>query len=183
MTSIAWTDVETNDVDERLPGATLLQLAAIVTDSDFNELGEIETKFYFPPRAAKAAYEHANDFVREMHTKTGLWDQLSDDANPTHEEFDETFSAWLKELQPEPGVLRFGGNSITLDRNFMRQFLPKSFAHLSYRSLDMSSIEEFLVNTDGRKKFHKAYGHEAMDDIRASLDQARYHRELSKIPF
>lgn len=180
---IAWIDIETNDTDERKDGAVLLQLAVIVTDKDYNEIDSLETKFYFTPDEVVAAYEHSIDFVKEMHTNTGLWYQLSDTSNFSYEAFDRLFLNWLRALQPEAGVLRFGGNSITLDRNFMRKFLPKSFAHLSYRSVDMTSIDMFLQNADGRKQFQKDYGHEAMDDIRASLDQARYHRDLSRPPF
>jgi oligoribonuclease len=179
---IAWIDVESTGTDVR-KGQKLLQIAVIVTDADYNELGEIESKFYFSPDDVKNIYAETDPFVQNMHTQTGLWDALSDETNPSHADFDEKLLAWLKELAPEAGVLYFGGNSIFLDREFMREYLPKSYEHLSYRSIDMTAIEIFLVAADGRPRYKKQLVHEAMDDIRESLDQARYHRELAKPPF
>jgi oligoribonuclease len=180
--TIAWIDVETNGKDAR-SGEQLLQIAVIVTDKDFNELGEVESKFYFSREDTEALYAHADDYVKNMHTVTGLWDQLSEPANPAREEFDEFLLAWLKQFSPEPGVLKFGGNSIFLDKEFMREFLPKSYEHLSYQTVDMTSVETFLVDTDGRERYSKKFTHNALDDIRESLEQARYHRNLSKPPF
>lgn len=179
---IAWIDEETNGLDTRL-GCKLIQIAVVVTDKNFNELGTIEAKFYYTPEEVKELRDAAVDFVKNMHDATGLWEALSDESNPRLEDFDETLLAWLKELQPEAGVLRFGGNSIFLDREFMREFLPKSYAHLSYRSVDMTSVEYFLMNTDHREGFEKKLTHEALEDIRESIAQARYHRELSVVPF
>lgn len=178
----AWIDVETTGVDTRT-GDQLLQLAIIITDEKFNELGTLESKFYFTPEEVTAMRNRAIDFVKNMHDTTGLWDELSNESNPSQAEFDETLLEWIKTFEPEALKLYFGGNSLFLDREFMREYLPKSYAHLSHQSIDMSSVEIFMLGTDNRAPFKKARTHDALDDIRECIAQGEYHRELSVVPF
>lgn len=177
---IAWIDVETTGLDTR-DGHQLLQLAAIVTDKRFDELATIETKFYFDKADVELLRDSSVPYVRDMHDKTELWSQLSSPVNPSHEDFDKTFSAWLREFGPA-GTLLFGGNSITLDREFMREYLPLSYDVLSYQNVDMSSVENFFMFIEDRPKFSKKTMHEALEDIRESIAQAVYHRNQT-IPF
>lgn len=180
---IAWIDLETNGVDTRT-GEKLLQLAIILTDKDFNEIDTLEAKFYFTAEEASALRDHAIEYVKDMHDKTGLWLQVTDKNQTTsYEEFDAKLLAWMQQYQPKSRTLRFGGNSVTLDREFMREFLPTSYEYLSYQNVDMTSVEIFLMGTDNRSRYEKKLTHEALDDIRESLAQAHYHRELSKVPF
>lgn len=180
---IAWGDCETTGLDARPEaGNKLLQIAVILTDGDFNELGEIEATFYFTPEEVEAMKAKADPYVLNMHNKTGLWEQLSNPMNPSYEAFDERLKVWLETHQPEAKRLKLGGNSMFLDREFWREFLPKSFEHLSYRDINMTSVEEFFVFTENRPRYVKKLVHEAMSDIRESIEQARYHRSLNK-PF
>jgi len=178
---IAWIDLETTGLT--VPdGHWPLQIAAIITDKNFDELGTLERKIFYTSDSVFRLKELAGDYVRAMHEATGLWDQLTDEKNPTLSILDRDLHAWLVSFQPEVGKLIIGGNSIFLDREFMRAFLPKSYAHLSYRSLDMTSVEKFFGFTEARKEFEKKLVHNALDDIRESIEQAKYHRSLTK-PF
>lgn len=180
---IAWIDVETTGDDARPQfGNKLLQVAVILTDKNFNEIDTLERKFYFPAEEVKAMRDAAVPFVQAMHDTTGLWDQLSNVENPDYEHFDQYFTEWLIARQPQPRKLRFGGNSIFLDREFMREHLSVSYKHFHYRSLDMTSVEEYFGFTEGRPWFTKKKSHDAMDDIRESIASARYHAALNK-PF
>ncbi len=178
---IAWIDLETTGLT--VPeGHWPLQIAAIITDRQFNELGVFESKIFYAKDNIHRLKELANDYVIDMHEKTGLWDQLSDETNPRLLELDELLYEWLVSFQSEALRLRFGGNSIFLDREFMRAYLPKSYSHLSYRSIDMTSVEEFFQFTEGRAPFEKKLTHNALEDIRESIAQAHYHKNLNK-PF
>ncbi len=175
---IAWTDVETTGVDTR-EGHKLLQIAVIITDENFQELATLEQKFYYSAEAVEKLKELAGDYVTNMHAATGLWDQLPEAAE-TPETFDLKLLRWLQSNQPLAKTLLFGGNSITLDREFMREFLPKSYEHFSHRSLDMTSVENYFAFTQGRERFEKKTTHNALDDIRESLDSLLYHRKLDQ---
>lgn len=176
---IAWIDVETTGLDTR-EGHRLLQLACIVTDKNFTELGTIEQKFRYSPEEIEQLKELCPPVVRHMHEATGLWQELTHGMEL--EEFDEVFLQWLKSLQPEPRVLYFGGNSIFLDREFTREFLPKSYEHLNYRDVNMTSVETFHLLTEERPWFPKKKVHDALSDIRESIASAVYQREQNLRP-
>lgn len=179
--AIAWIDVETTGVDIR-DGHYLLQVASILTDEKFREISTFERKVYFSAAEVETLKIMSDPIALELHRRTGLWDALADEKNPSYDELDEQFSLWLKTFQPVPGVLLFGGNSVFLDRNFVNEFLPKSYAHLSYHDLNMTSVEAFFTFTENRPPFQKIKSHNALDDIRESIDQARYHQTKS-LPF
>lgn len=181
--AIAWGDCETTGLDARVQfNNKLLEIAFVLTDGDFNELAEIQTKFYFTKDEVAKMRDEVVPFVREMHDKTGLWEELSNPMNPTYEQFDQRLLHFFKTFQPEPGVMWLGGNSVVLDREFMREFLPESFNYLHYRNLDMTAVEGFFSFTEDRPRYEKKLVHSAMSDIRESIAQAHYHKNLNK-PF
>lgn len=176
---IAWSDVETTGLDTR-DGHVLLQIAVIITDKNFNEIAVREDKFRYDPAEVEILKAMAPTIVREMHEENGLWDALPDGV-PLNG-YDDVLLRWLQSIQPKPRELYFGGNSITLDREFIRQFLPKSYDHFHYRSLDMTSVETFHNFTEDRPWFEKKKAHDALEDIRESIASAKYQRDLNK-PF
>lgn len=177
---IAWTDVESTGLypDE---GSTLLQVAIIVTDGLFNELAVHESKLSVDASEANRLYLSAGDYVKAMHEKTGLWDAIVGEPK-SHEDWDEEVLTWLQSVHATPQFMRMGGNSITLDRMHLRAFMPKTLEFLSYRNLDMSSIEYFDELAAKTPPYKKNLAHEALADIRESIAQARYHRD-ERTPF
>ena len=178
--TIAWIDVETTGV-EVSDGHHLLQVACIVTDDKLNELGTFdEAVFYDAVDAVFLREKVADDYVRSMHDATGLWERLPSGLELPR--LDEELLSFLQRFEAEPGKLIFGGNSQFLDRDFLRAYAPKSYRHLHYRNLDMTSVEEFFARTQGRARFEKKRTHDALDDIRESIASCRYHWHES-VPF
>lgn len=177
---IAWIDVESNGKSPR-DGSRLLQVACIITDADLNELSDgIEFKLFYTPAEVRALYAAADPNVRTMHENTGLWDALYTDGITKTDGNDVI----LKELYThcnESGVVPLGGNSITLDRDFLMTELPDVTDFLSYQSYDMSSVaRHFRNNLPDLPKYEKKYTHDALDDIRESIGEARYYSQLLK---
>lgn len=174
---IAWLDVESTGISPR-EGDVLLQIAGIVTDGDLQEIGEgYEAKIYYTAEEVQALRARAVPFVQAMHDATGLWDSLPREGKPA-EQVDEEFLAFLKARGVEERAARLGGNSISLDRDFMATFLPASLKHLHYRNYDMTSVGGFLeLYRPDIPQFDKsAKTHDAMDDIRMSIEEARWYR-------
>lgn len=174
---IAWTDVESTGLSP-WRGSKLLQVAIIITDGNFNQIATHESKIKVSKEVAQEYKESADPYVQEMHTATGLWGKLSDEENIPLEDWDNHVHSWMLEHLPKAGVARMGGNSITLDRNHLEVYLPKVADHFSYRNLDMTSVEYFLGLTRAHGDFEKNKTHNALDDIRESINQAKYHRTL-----
>jgi len=174
---IAWVDVETTGL-EVSEGHQVLQVAAILTDKRFNEIDSFERVVFFDKVDSTLLRERvANDYVRAMHDKTGLWGRLPDGV-PV-KQVDEELHAWLVTHQPKENFLYFGGNSQVLDREFMKEFTPQALAHLSYRDLNMTSVEKFFNLIEERPNYTKKRTHDAMDDIRESIESARYHWRMN----
>jgi oligoribonuclease len=175
---IAWIDVETTGKTPR-DGSRLLQVACIITDGDLNELNEgFEMKIHFSEEEVAELFKSSDPFVQEMHKKTGLWDAISTDGRPL-DEVNEKLLEELKRYIGDPVTAKIGGNSITLDRNFLEAELPEVFNFLHYRSYDMSSVaEHYKLNATDIPEYDKKYGHEALEDIRESIAEARYYSNI-----
>ena len=172
---LAWIDVETTGLNP--PEDRLLQVAAIITDLDGNQISKPLDMVVRNPR--RYSMYLANEFVRDMHTRTGLWDRIEDGAPSTV--VDSTLLTLLKTHAPEPRTIRVAGNSVRLDLNFMQYFLPDSYAHVHYRSVDVSAIS-YALGAWGvvTGEFQKRKTHNAIDDIHESIAQYRWLMKAAK---
>lgn len=182
MSFITWLDAETNGTDPSL-GKKLLQVACLITDEKFNIVSDgFERKVFYTEDEVKNLKENTNDFVLEMHNKTDLWNKLTTEGQLLSVIDKELFEE-ISKFSPEPGKTRLGGNSITLDRNFVRAFLPKSFEQLSHQSYDMTSVSGFLRLCDPKfGSYEKKLAHDALEDIQESIDEAKfYYKKISRL--
>src|SRR5699024_7546731 len=111
-----------------------------------------------------------NDFVRDMHTASGLLDVLAE-GMPLGDAEDAVL-AHVKELVPEAGRAPLGGNSVATDRAFLLRDMPDLEGHLHYRLIDVSSIKQLARRWYPRAYFaspEKHGGHRALADITESI--------------
>ena len=82
-----------------------------------------------------------DDFVRAMHTKSGL---LADIASSTIslEEAGAATLDFIRSHVPKPRTVPLAGNSIGTDRRFLAAQLPDIEEYLHYRSVDVSTVKE-----------------------------------------
>ncbi|MBM6399115.1 oligoribonuclease [Phycicoccus sp. MQZ13P-5] len=169
---IVWIDCEMTGLS--LEADALVEVAALVTDFELTVLGDGVDVVIRPP---DAALEQMNDFVRGMHTTSGLLEELA--GGTTLEEAQQRVLDYVREWVPEPGKAPLGGNTVATDRAFLARDMADLEAHLHYRIIDVSSIKEL-----SRRWFPRAYfaaptktgGHRALADIRESIAELRYYR-------
>ncbi|WP_372456378.1 oligoribonuclease [Cellulomonas chengniuliangii] len=157
-----------------LAADALVEIAVVVTDSELNVLGEGVEVVISPPDEALA---QMNDFVRNMHTTSGLLEDLPGGA--TLAEAEERVLEYLREWIPEPGKAPLAGNSVGTDKAFLDRDMPALMGHLHYRVIDVSSIKELARRWYPRVYFsspEKHGGHRALADILESIDELRYYR-------
>lgn len=153
----------------------LIEVAALVTDSDLNVLGEGVDVIIRP---TDKQLDQMNDFVRDMHTKSGLLEDLS--AGVTMEEATDTVMAYIKEYVPTAKKAPLAGNTIGTDRAFLARDMPELESWVHYRNVDVSSLKELarrwfpkVVNMAPAKSGN----HRALADIQESIEELRYYRE------
>nr|WP_083529591.1 oligoribonuclease [Kocuria flava] len=167
-----WIDCEMTGLS--LEHDALIEVAALVTDDELNVLGEGVDVVVRPDEAALA---QMGEFVRGMHTASGLLEELPRGVSMA--EAQEQVLAYLRQWVPEPGKAPLGGNSVGTDRTFLVRDMPEVVAHLHYRVIDVSTIKELARRWYPRAYFQapaKTGNHRALGDIRDSIDELRYYR-------
>jgi Oligoribonuclease (3''->5'' exoribonuclease) len=170
---ITWADVETTGLHAGRPDQ-LLEIAVLVTDLDLNILDEVG--YHAVAQHEPTVRDLADDYVKGMHDDSGLWKQLP--GGKHYEVIDDEVVHYIQQFAPEPRQTRLAGNSVRLDANFIDEFLPRTSAHLHYRILDVSSITFEMESALHVKSFDKERLHEAMSDIRESIEELRYVRSF-----
>lgn len=175
---LVWIDCEMTGLD--LGADALIEVAALVTDSELTVLGEGVDVVIRPPEEALV---QMRDVVREMHTSSGLLTQLENGV--TLAEAQERVMAYVRQWVPEAGKAPLAGNSIATDRGFIARDMPELDAYLHYRMIDVSSVKELARRWYPRAYFAapaKAGGHRALADILESIAELRYYREAVFVP-
>lgn len=154
----------------------IVEIATIVTDDDLGILAEGPDLVVHHHEGVLA---RMRPVVREMHTASGLIDQIRASDVDLAEAGRRTLE-FVRAHVPDPRTVPLCGNSIGTDRRFLARHLPEIEDHLHYRSVDVSSIKELVRRwypeaVEGAPG--KAGAHRALDDIRESIAELAYYRE------
>jgi len=175
---IVWIDCEMTGLD--LVADALVEVAALVTDSELTVLGDGVDVVIRPP---DAALEQMRDVVRTMHTASGLLEEL--DAGMSLAEAEKAVLDYVRGFVPDGRRAPLAGNSVSTDRGFLARDMPELENHLHYRIIDVSSIKELARRWYPRVYFaspEKRGGHRALADIRESIEELKYYREALFVP-
>ena len=154
----------------------LIEVAVVITDADLNIVDPGIDVLITPPAQA---LEGMNDFVRQMHTSSGLLDELP--SGTTMEDAQQQVLDYIRRFIPTPKKALLAGNSVGTDKMFLEANMPLVIDHLHYRLVDVSSIKE-LAKRWYRKAFEEAPvkhgGHRALADILESIQELEYYRRV-----
>lgn len=176
--NLIWVDCEMTGLE--IDKDVLVEIAVLVTDSQLNILGEGVDLVI---AASQESIDGMSDFVREMHTASGLITEIA--SGVSIEEASAQILEYLNKYAPGAGKSPLAGNSVSVDRTFIAKYLPEVNAYLHYRTIDVSSIKELA-----RRWYPKIYfaapkktgNHRALGDIRDSIDELEYYRNSIFIP-
>lgn len=175
---IIWIDCEMTGLS--LKSDALVEVAALVTDFELNQLGDGIDVVVKPPAEA---LEQMDDFVRDMHTSSGLINEL--DNGVSLKEAEHIVLDYVRTFVPEPRKAPLGGNTVATDRGFLARDMPVLESYMHYRIIDVSSIKELSRRWYPRVYFNapkKSGGHRALADIRESIAELRYYRQAVFVP-
>ena len=169
---LVWIDCEMTGLD--LEVDELVEIAVIITDYDLNPV-DGGLSIVIKPDAS--ALENMGEFVRAMHTESGLIEEIPNGVSVAEAEY-EVLEYILKHV-PEEQKAPLAGNSIGTDRSFLAKYMPRLDGHLHYRNVDVSSIKELA-----KRWYPRAYsnapakngGHRALADILESIRELQYYR-------
>lgn len=180
--ALVWIDLETTGADEKHDA--IIELGAIMTDFDFNQIGEEFSAF------SRCNYEAMgrlmyNDVVRQMHMQNGL---LSDIINSNYNGIQLKTMQWMSDcinLDKKRGpVTKFrfmlaGSGVGHFDRRFIREQMPELDDLLVFAPFDIGNVRRFLKisGIDAPIDDPSTKNHRALDDVRMHLNEARRLKE------
>lgn len=169
--NLIWIDLEMTGLDTDTD--SILEIATAVTDRDLNLLAEGPE---FAIRHDEAALLAMDDWNRNQHRKSGLWQRVLDsevDMAVAEIRTVEFLAQWVP-----PGKSPMCGNSICQDRRFMHRLMPRLERYFHYRNLDVSTIKELARRwaPEVGKGLSKESSHTALSDVRDSIAELAYYR-------
>jgi oligoribonuclease len=170
---LVWIDCEMTGLD--IERDALIEIACLVTDAELTLLDEGIDLIIKPPAEALATMP---EIVREMHTASGLLDELP--TGVPLPEAQERVLEYVRQHVTEARKVPLCGNSIATDRWFIARDMPELDAFLHYRMVDVSSVKELARRWYPRVYFAspaKHGGHRALADIMESVQELRYYRD------
>jgi oligoribonuclease len=152
----------------------LVEVAVVITDY---ELTVLDPGFQIVIKPSNSALENMGDFVRQMHTTSGLLEEIP--HGHTLVDAEAQVLNYLQKFVPDAGVAPLAGNTIGTDRVFLGKEMPLVHSHVHYRNIDVSTIKEL-----SKRWFPKSYfqspekngGHRALADILESIRELEYYR-------
>ena len=169
---LVWIDCEMTGLD--LEVDELVEIAVVITDFDLNVL---DPGLSIVIKPDVSALDNMGEFVREMHTASGLIDEIPNGVSLAEAEY-EVLEYVLK-FAPGTRTAPLAGNTIGTDRSFIAKYMPRLDSHLHYRNVDVSSIKELARRWFPRIYFNapaKNGGHRALADILESIRELDYYR-------
>lgn len=168
-TKLLWIDLEMTGLDPSKD--RILEVAAIVTDFNFQELDLYESVIYQPPKIIA----QMNEWVKDMTTTNGLINRIK--TAPKEQQVVKEFVDFIKRNFEEPVVL--AGNSVHQDRRFIKQWWPEVEAKLHYRMMDVSSFK-IIMQGKYNKVYKKKEVHLAKSDILESINELKFYLDYLK---
>lgn len=183
-------DLETGGLNGRLDNGQLgmeyypiFELAFIVTDSELNEVGEA---LHIVVHQDEDMIARSHEWALDVHTKSGLLDAVRA-STVSLAQAEQMVIEHLKALgipkhdrKAKTGVV-FAGNSIPFDRSYLMCQMPELHEYMHYRQLDISSIaiaaRSWAPDVERNAVDAKQYKHEALADIRESIEELKYYRD------
>jgi len=177
--TLLWMDLEMTGLDPIED--RILEVAVIATDWDFNEIATYEAAVKVGPRLVERRMlkgPAAEFFSKHVNVRDQLIKQNNENGRSGRTIENELLSFIDEHFAEEKPVL-LAGNSIHIDRGFVKNEWHRLDARLHYRMLDVTA---WKVVFEGRfkKKFAKPEVHRAISDIRGSIEELQYYMKKVK---
>ncbi|CAJ0586723.1 unnamed protein product, partial [Mesorhabditis spiculigera] len=167
-----WIDCEMTGLEPETQ--TLVEIATIVTDQELNIIAEGPDIVIHQP---EDVLEKMSDWCKLTFSQNGLTEKIRNSQISLQEAENQTMT--FLEKHTAKGKSPLAGNTVYMDRLFLRKYMPRLNEHLHYRIVDVSSVKELTRRwypQEYRDAPEKKGTHRALDDIRESIEELKFYR-------
>lgn len=174
---LLWIDLETTGLDRE--ACHILEVAAVLTDLNFDVLGEYEALVAAPADAVMKA----DSYAQEMHRKSGLWGDWWGEygaRNLTgHGSVEASIRSLLRKVEGEASFTLAGSGIGVYDVPILRRVFPWLLSEFTYHVHDVGVMRRAYQRATGRYLTeHAEPAHRAMADVQQSLTEGRAFCQL-----
>lgn len=166
-----WIDLETTGLD---PAAGfILELAVVATEPEAPEYREVAAQSWVVLPGDAGWLNTLDPYVAEMHTKSGLLDDVVERGVPVHEVERELLKFLSFFGNPAPGREPIAGSSPHFDAGWLAVHMPTARRYFNHRVHCASAIKQFVVDCGHELPRRQEPAHRALGDIRYSIELCR----------
>lgn len=170
--NLIWIDMEMTGLNPATD--KIIEVAVIVTDPYLEVIAEAPV---YVIKQSNELLDSMDAWNTNTHSKSGLIDKVkqSDITEDVAELELINFLSRYVDKNKSPMC----GNSICQDRRFMANYMPQLESYFHYRNLDVSVFKELAKRwkTSLLGQFKKSAKHEALADIKESIEELKFYRE------
>ncbi len=171
--TLFWVDLEMTGLDPQKD--TILEIASLVTD---NNLNVVAVGPHYVIHQSDEVLANMNDWCKDHHAKTGLTEESRKSTVTMQQAQEETLQFLKEHCVPRHSLLC--GNSVWMDKLFLKEYMPLVTDFLHYRIVDVSSIKQLVAlwyPNSPHLDFKKKETHRALADIQESIDELKQYRK------
>lgn len=170
--NLIWVDLEMTGLDPDKD--RVIEIATVVTNASLAIVAEGPV---IAIRQTDAVLEGMDSWNRDTHTNSGLIDRVRESDYNESSASAETINFFRQHVEPENSPMC--GNSVCQDRRFLYRWMPDVERYFHYRNLDVSSVKELCNRWAPQiaQGLKKKSTHQALQDIRDSIEELRYYRD------
>lgn len=170
-TNLIWIDLEMTGLDPDTE--VIIEIATVVTEANLNVVAEGPSLAIYQNDKILADMDNWNTY---QHMHSGLIARVRK-SHITLSAAEHRMLSFIQPLVP-PWASPMCGNSICLDRRFLRKYMPTLEKYFHYRNLDVSTLKELAHRwVPTLDKFSKKSKHLALEDIYDSIEELKYYRK------
>jgi len=169
---LVWMDLEMTGLDPEKD--RIIEMATIITDGDLRVVAEGPVIVI---HQEQALLDGMDEWNTRTHTRTGLVNKVKVSRVTERQAEIETLDFIQRHTVKNRAPLC--GNSICQDRRFLYKYMPELSDWLLYRNVDVSSFKEMARHWSPSilSGYEKRASHQALDDIKESIEELRFYRD------
>ncbi|KAG4953120.1 hypothetical protein AAZX31_14G038700 [Glycine max] len=171
---LVWIDLEMTGLNIEVD--RILEIACIITDGNLTKTVEGPDLVI---HQTKECLDRMGEWCQSHHAASGLTKKVLKSTISEGEAEEQVIEFVKRYVNVGSHTPHLAGNSIYVDFQFLKKYMPKLASLFSHVLVDVSSVKALCIRwypKDQKRAPSKLNRHRALDDIRESIEELRYYK-------